>query len=122
MVPVGVFCQLFQIGVPSLLQPLRRKRAFPRIFGAALGTTFCMYTLLGLAAAAVLGDDVDPSCNLNWASHKRRAVALAVALFPALDCLSVFPMNAISLYLPYISPTSPLHLPYISPTSRRSSR
>ena len=44
MVPVGVFCQLFQIGVPSLLQPLRRKRAFPRIFGAALGTTLCMYT------------------------------------------------------------------------------
>ena len=29
----------------------------------------------------MLGDDVDPSCNLNWASHKRRAVALAVALF-----------------------------------------
>ena len=85
------------------------------------------YTLLGLAAAAVLGDDVDPSCNLNWASHKRRAVALAVALFPALDCLSVFPMNAISpispgRHLPHISPTSPLHLPYISPTSRRSSR
>jgi hypothetical protein len=45
----------------------------------------------------VLGDDVDPSCNLNWASHKRRAVALTVALFPALDCLSVFPMNAIFL-------------------------
>lgn len=97
MVPIGVFCQLFQIGVPSLLQPLRRKRAFPRIFGAALGATFAMYTTLGLSAAFVLRDDVDPSCNLNWAAHKQRAVALAVALFPALDCLSVFPMNAIFL-------------------------
>jgi len=98
MVPIGVFCQLFQIGVPSLLQPLQRKRAFPRIFGAALGATFSMYMMLGLSAAFVLGDDVDPSCNLNWAAYRRSpAVALAVALFPALDCLSVFPMNAIFL-------------------------
>lgn len=53
--------------------------------------------MAGLAAAYVLGDDVDPSCNLNWRSHVSPALGLAVSLFPAIDCLSVFPMNAIFL-------------------------
>ena len=64
MTPIAVFCQLFQIGVPSLLQPLARKRDFGKIFGSALTCTFVMYTALGLAAVTVLGEDVDPSCNL----------------------------------------------------------
>ena len=97
MVPIGVFCQLFQIGVPSLLQPLGRKREFPLIFGAALLSTFVMYSSLGLAAVAVLRDDIDPSCNLNWSAHRQRTLALVVSIFPAIDCLSVFPMNAIFL-------------------------
>eukprot|EP00315_Gephyrocapsa_oceanica_P044789 CAMPEP_0185526472 /NCGR_PEP_ID=MMETSP1366-20130426/93371_1 /TAXON_ID=38817 /ORGANISM="Gephyrocapsa oceanica, Strain RCC1303" /LENGTH=36 /DNA_ID= /DNA_START= /DNA_END= /DNA_ORIENTATION= len=36
MAPIGVFCQLFQVGVPSLLQPAARKQHFARIFGGAL--------------------------------------------------------------------------------------
>ena len=55
------------------------------------------YTALGLAAVGLLTTDVDPSCNLNWSPYQPRAIALAVSLFPALDCLSVFPMNAIFL-------------------------
>ena len=97
MVPIGVFCQLFQIGVPSLLQPLERKRDFRQIFGMALGATLFMYSALGLAAAFVLRGDVDPSCNLNWQPYPNQAVALGVALFPAIDCLSVFPLNAVFL-------------------------
>ena len=45
--------------------------------------------------------------------HGRRMyelVAMAVGLFPGAFLL-------LSLYLPNISPVSPLHLPYISPTS-----
>ena len=97
MVPIGVFCQLFQIGVPSLLQPLGRKRDFSRVFGLALAATLSMYTLLGIAAVTVLRRDVDPSCNLNWQSYASEPIALAVALFPALDCLSVFPLNTVFL-------------------------
>lgn len=97
MVPIGVFCQLFQVGVPSLLQPLRRKRLFPAIFAVALTCTLTMYTALGLSAVSVLADDVDPSCNLNWSPYKSPTIALIVSLFPAIDCLSVFPMNAIFL-------------------------
>ena len=97
MVPIGVFCQLFQIGVPSLLQPLGPKREFASVFGVALAATFLMYTALGLAAASFFGSDVDPACNLNWQAYQSRTVALIVALFPALDCLSVFPLNAVFL-------------------------
>ena len=56
-----------------------------------------MYTLLGLATVAVLGRDVDPSCNLNWQTYSSHPIALAISLFPALDCLSVFPLNAVFL-------------------------
>ena len=98
MVPIGVFCQLFQIGVPSLVQPLGRKRDFPAVFGHALVATLCMYTSLGLAAVYLFRDDVDPSCNLNWQAYTPSpTLALCVALFPALDCLSVFPLNAVFL-------------------------
>lgn len=94
MVPIGVFCQNFQIGVPSLLQPLGRKKDVSRIFGIALTATLIMYTALGYAAVHVLGADVDPSCNLNWQSYVSSPIALAVALFPAVDAFSVFPLNA----------------------------
>lgn len=97
MVPIGVFCQLFQVGVPCLIQPAVRKRDFSAIFACALCATLLMYTALGLAAAWRLGDDVDPSCNLNWKAYRSPALGFAVALFPAIDCLSVFPMSAIFL-------------------------
>lgn len=68
-----------------------------QIFGGALSCTFLMYMLLGVTAVTVLGDDVDPSCNLNWSRYRFDAIKLAISLFPAIDCLSVFPMNAIFL-------------------------
>ena len=52
MVPIGVFCQLFQIGVPALLQPLARKRDFFRVFFVALSATLLMYTALGISAVS----------------------------------------------------------------------
>ena len=97
MLPIAVFCQLFQIGVPALLEPLSVKRAYPSVFAIALLATYGMYTLLGAAAVAFFGASVDPSCNLNWQPYVVRPVATMVALFPAVDCLSVFPMNALFL-------------------------
>lgn len=40
MIPIATFCQLFQIGVPALLQPLANKRAFPKVFALALGKSY----------------------------------------------------------------------------------
>ncbi|KAL1530713.1 hypothetical protein AB1Y20_001612 [Prymnesium parvum] len=97
IVLIGVFCQNFQMGVPSLLQPLKQKSDFPKVFAGALACTFIMYTILGLSAVRALGADVDPSCNLNWSSYRIPMITLVVSLFPALDCVSVFPMNAIFL-------------------------
>lgn len=82
-----------QIGVPALLEPLSEKRAFSGVFGLALITTLIMYSVLALAAVAFFGTSVDPSCNLHWRSYAHRTIGLAVALFPALDTVSVFPMN-----------------------------
>ena len=48
---------------------------------------------LVLQAVAFFGTGIDPSCNLHWRAHKHPIVGLGVALFPALDTLSVFPMN-----------------------------
>ena len=52
---------------------------FGGIFGGALLCTLFMYTALGLAAVAVLGRDVDPSCNLNWSDYRRSKARRAFA-------------------------------------------
>jgi hypothetical protein len=41
MLPVAIFCQNVQIGVPALLQPLAHTRAYSRVFGIALG--LCLF-------------------------------------------------------------------------------
>ncbi|KAL3922611.1 MAG: hypothetical protein SGPRY_004501 [Prymnesium sp.] len=68
-----------------------------QIFGCALASTGFMYTALGVAAVYLLGDDVDPSCNLSWSSYRNPYLSVVVSLFPAIDCFSVFPINAIFL-------------------------
>ena len=93
MLPIAIFCQLFQIAVPTLLEPLGDKRAFRRVFGGALALTFAGYTLLAVVAVRAFGASVDPSSNLMWSGYANPAIALGVGLFPALDTLSVFPMN-----------------------------
>lgn len=93
MLPIAVFCQLFQIAVPTLLEPAADKRAFRTVFGGALTITFGMYSVYGIACVLFFGAKVDPSSNLMWSSYSNRAIGLSVALFPALDTLSVFPMN-----------------------------
>jgi len=80
-----------------LLQPLGRKRAFLRVFGLALCTTFVLYSSLGIATASFFGSDTRPSCNLNWRLYRVRWVAYAIALFPAIDTFTVFPLNVLFL-------------------------
>jgi len=95
--PIAVYCQNFQIGVPSLLEPLANKRSFSTIFGVAVAATFAMYSTLAFATVIFFGADIDPSCNLNWRSYSFVPISLVVGLFPAIDCISIFPMNAIFL-------------------------
>jgi hypothetical protein len=64
MLPVAIFCQNLQIGVPALLQPMAHTRGFSRVFGIALGLclfmcayykfplsrpTFPLYRVFGIA-------------------------------------------------------------------------
>jgi len=42
MLPVAIFCQNVQIGVPALLQPLAHTRSFSRVFGIALSLCLIM--------------------------------------------------------------------------------
>ena len=70
----------------SLIQPVARKKEFASIFGGALACTLVMYTALGLAAAWRLGDDVDPSCNLNWNAYRNPVVGSVRAAVAGASC------------------------------------
>ena len=61
------------------------------------GATLTMYMLLGAIAVRFFGRNVDASCNLNWRTHANPTISFVVSLFPAVDCLSVFPINALFL-------------------------
>lgn len=110
----AIFSQLFQHSVPGLMRPLDPggKRKVPTIFAGALITTALLYIAIGCCCAFYFGDETKQSINLNFvgfnwgidrATHPEwlvcmvSAASLIVAIFPALDTLSVFPLIANTL-------------------------
>jgi hypothetical protein len=105
---------VFHAGVPILSHPVAPslKRKLPRVFAAAVSVTGATYVSLGVALAAYFGPAILASCNINWDDYYNTAggtpgagpapwwaaaVAHTVVLFPAIDCLTVFPLNAICM-------------------------
>ena len=70
--------QLLRAGAPLLRPTHSHHAARPSHRYTPLAPlTSHRYTSLGVAAALVLGDDVDPSCNLNWQRYRRRRDVVA---------------------------------------------
>lgn len=112
MFTTALFSQLFQHSVPGLIRPLsdEHKKHVPQIFFYALMTTALIYIVSGIVCVLYFGNKLKQSVNLNFigftwgiAPHNSillfglRAISMIVALFPALDTLSVFPLIAITL-------------------------
>jgi hypothetical protein len=81
----------------------------PYIFGATFLTTYAFYTLLGVTLAMYYGANIQPTASLNFTYYRGgapfgwtvpmwcQAIIIVVVLFPAIDVLSAFPLNGITL-------------------------
>eukprot|EP00568_Trieres_chinensis_P006872 CAMPEP_0183299722 /NCGR_PEP_ID=MMETSP0160_2-20130417/6377_1 /TAXON_ID=2839 ORGANISM="Odontella Sinensis, Strain Grunow 1884" /NCGR_SAMPLE_ID=MMETSP0160_2 /ASSEMBLY_ACC=CAM_ASM_000250 /LENGTH=303 /DNA_ID=CAMNT_0025462021 /DNA_START=151 /DNA_END=1062 /DNA_ORIENTATION=+ len=115
MLPIIVFATIYHHSIPGLAHPVADKKKLRPIFVST--TIFCglAYTFIGIVLGAVFGDKIEQSANLNWNSYRggtgemdeggnyvnvawwAKAISLYVICFPALDVLSAFPLNAITL-------------------------
>jgi len=108
MLPIMVFAHIFQHGVPDLSQPVANKKQLSPIFRSACMFTSLSYLTIGLTIGSAFqdmdGTGVQQSSNLNWDACKSvqdnlviRVISYYIVCFPALDVISAFPLNAITL-------------------------
>ena len=114
MLPICAFGVIYHHSIPGLSHPVADKRRLGSVFKATTVFSVCAYALLGAVIGLTLGQGVEQSSNLNW-NHFRggtgtlidgklkgvawwaKAIGLYVVCFPALDVVSAFPLNAITL-------------------------
>jgi len=110
MLPICVFAHIFHHSIPGLSHPVARKKNLSSIFRATVVFCTLAYSLLAWRVGSVLGPYTQQSANLNWKAYRggvqdtslpgpwwAQIIAVYVVCFPALDVLSAFPLNAITL-------------------------
>mmetsp|Transcript_7731 Transcript_7731/g.13037 ORF Transcript_7731/g.13037 Transcript_7731/m.13037 type:complete len:534 (+) Transcript_7731:30-1631(+) len=100
---------LFSQGLPVLAEPARDKRGLGKVFQFTLLFMVVGYSTIGVSVALLFGSNIRSSCNLLWGAYTMgnvtnpvlillaKVVSSYVVLFPALDCLSAYPLMAIML-------------------------
>jgi amino acid permease len=106
--PIAIYAQIFHHSVPGLSHPLKNKKAAPRIFAAVLATTAVLYSALGITVGFYYGSSIPQTCTIAWAKYSgghdngdkpgwASFISYLVVLFPPIDIISAFPLNAITL-------------------------
>ena len=108
--PIAIYSQIFHHSVPGLSHPLSNKSAAPRIFSGVLVTTMVLYSALGMTVAFYYGGYIPQTCTIAWANYTgghdapgeskpawANFISYLVVLFPPIDIVSAFPLNAITL-------------------------
>nr|CAG4714004.1 unnamed protein product [Naegleria fowleri] len=109
LLPICIYSQILHHSVPGLCEPVRNKKHLPAIFTSTFITTYLFYTLLGIVLAVYYGDNILGTCSLNFGYYRggkpfgmstpiwAELIVYVIILFPAIDVLSAFPLNAITL-------------------------
>ena len=105
MLPICVFAHIFHHSIPGLAHPVAEKKHLGSVFRGTVVSCTIAYSFLGWRLGTVLGTGTEQSANLNWNMYHaadssawwNQAIAMYVVCFPALDVLSAFPLNAITL-------------------------
>ncbi|VEU41171.1 unnamed protein product [Pseudo-nitzschia multistriata] len=113
--PILIFANIFHHSIPGLAHPAADKRSIGHVFTATNVFTVTAYLVLGLSLGSAFGKGIEQSSNLNWsyfhantghlddqgnvvgAAWWTRAVSMYIMLFPAIDVVSAYPLNAITL-------------------------
>lgn len=113
MLPAAIFSQIYHHSIPVLTAPLQsnKQKLQPRIWSAVLATTYTVYTAVSISTIFWYGSSISSPITLNYSNYDAgytdtpydalpywvRGISLTVVLFPVLDIISAFPLNAITL-------------------------
>ncbi|GMI04281.1 hypothetical protein TrRE_jg5018 [Triparma retinervis] len=126
LLPIAVYANIYHHSIPGLSHPVEDKRALGKIFRAVFLVMGVCYVSLGGVVGWYFGPSLNSpgksSCNLMWHDYLggdgscvkncqegsadkvwtgrawwATAAAFYAVLFPALDVLSAFPLNGITL-------------------------
>ena len=116
MIPIAVYANIYHHSIPGLSMPVADKSKLGFIFGVTFAFGMFAYSLIGGTVAWYFGDMVKvKGANINWSEyhagtgHKNDAgdwvdrawwvsiISVFVVCFPALDVVSAFPLNGITL-------------------------
>ncbi|KAL9658360.1 hypothetical protein ABK040_015680 [Willaertia magna] len=109
LLPICIYSQILHHSVPGLCEPVKNKKHLPGIFTSTFITTLLFYCLLGIVLAVYYGDNIQATCSLNFSFYRggkpfgisapwwADIIIYLIILFPAIDVLSAFPLNGITL-------------------------
>lgn len=106
ILPIATFAFIFTHNVPVISEPVEDKKKLHWIYLLTIIVCFIGYSSIGVMVSFYFGENILSSCNLNWSSPtlslsslpiSNRLIALYIIIFPALDVISAFPLNAITL-------------------------
>jgi ABC-type phosphate transport system permease subunit len=110
-----VFANIFHHSIPGLSHPVGDKRKVGKVFTATNIFTVAAYITLGCTLGTAFGKGIQQSSNLNWrtfhaatgyidsygnvvdAAWWTKIISNYIMLFPAVDVVSAYPLNAITL-------------------------
>ncbi|CAB9521272.1 Transmembrane protein 104 [Seminavis robusta] len=115
MLPIMVFAHIYHHSIPGLANPVNNKKSLSGMFRATTTFSTIAYAFIGIVLASTFGKHIEQSSNLNWNNFTggtavlnkegeivsvawwAKAISIYVLCFPALDVVSAFPLNAITL-------------------------
>ncbi|KAA0166218.1 hypothetical protein FNF27_05495 [Cafeteria roenbergensis] len=116
LLPVCLFAFIFHHSAPGVAEPVRDKAALPGVFSTGFVVTGLGYLVLATTTAYYFAGSVKQQASLSWEGYvgcmpygiaeataiSERSwlsgfVSIFVLIFPALDVLSAFPLNAVTL-------------------------
>ncbi|KAJ3423884.1 hypothetical protein M0812_29515 [Anaeramoeba flamelloides] len=101
-----VFSQVVHHSATIIAETVREKSKVRKIFNSAFLTTFLIYYTLGVVCSLYFGPNTKSIVTLNWldysggiapSSYWATFIKFVVVLFPAVDILSAFPINVVTL-------------------------
>ena len=115
MLPIMVFAHIYHHSIPGLAHPVADKKKLSGIYRSTTVFSTIAYAFIGLILGSAFGDNIEQSSNLNWKHFSggtavfdsngaivsvawwAKAISLYILCFPAIDVISAFPLNAITL-------------------------
>lgn len=104
--PIAVYMQLIHHSIPAISKPMVPKSSLRIVYPLAMIGTFATYVILSMILGLYFGASIEKVCTLTWHTYNGGfdtapwwlvAMKYIVLVFPPVDVLSAFPLNAITL-------------------------